>query len=49
METAGQDAGGRGGPEYELLRFDCFQGRKQGMAGDAGDSDDRREACFAAY
>jgi hypothetical protein len=47
--TEGQDAGSRGGLEDVLLRFDCFQGRKQGMAGDAGDSDDRREAWFAAY
>jgi hypothetical protein len=49
MATAGQDAGGRGGLEDVLLRFDCFPGRKQGMARDAGASGDRREARFAAY
>jgi hypothetical protein len=31
---AGQDAGGRGGIEDVLLRFDCFQERRQRMAGD---------------
>jgi hypothetical protein len=49
MAMAGQDASGRGGLEDVLLRFDCFQGRKQRMAGDAGASDDRRGARFAAY
>jgi hypothetical protein len=49
MATAGQDAGSRGGLEDVLLRFDCFQERRQRMAGDAGASDDRRGARFATY